>query len=272
MPTLAALAARGEVGRAAVIPPGHAARAATSATCRSSATTRPSTTPAGRRSRRPPWACGCRRTGSPTAATSSTVGDDGTMVDFAGGHPSTEQAAAVIEALDAELGRGAGGEIEFHPGVQYRHILVAPGRLGRRRLHAAPRPLRQAGGVAHRSGRREAPGGDGRQPRHRRAASAWPPTRCGCGARASSRRCRASPTRDGLPGRRSSPPSTSSAASACSPTSTSVEVPGATGWFDTDYEGKRDAALRPWPTAPTCSSSTSRPPTRPATPATSRRR
>ena len=23
-----------------------------------------------------------------------------------------------------------------------------------------------------------------------------------------------------------------------------VEVPGATGWFDTDYEGKRDAALR----------------------------
>ena len=32
----------------------------------------------------------------------------------------------MIEALDAELGRGAGGEIEFHPGVQYRHILVAP--------------------------------------------------------------------------------------------------------------------------------------------------
>src|SRR5437667_9192657 len=54
----------------------------------------------------------------------STVGDDGTMVDFAGGHPSTEQAAAVIEALDAELGRP--GQLEFHAGVQYRHILVAP--------------------------------------------------------------------------------------------------------------------------------------------------
>jgi 2,3-bisphosphoglycerate-independent phosphoglycerate mutase len=53
----------------------------------------------------------------------STVGDDGTMVDFAGGHPSTERAAAVIEALDAELG---GDGVEFHAGVQYRHIMVAP--------------------------------------------------------------------------------------------------------------------------------------------------
>jgi 2,3-bisphosphoglycerate-independent phosphoglycerate mutase len=44
------------------------------------------------------------------------------MLDFAGGHPSSEDAAEVIEALDAELG----GEIRFHPGVQYRHIVVAP--------------------------------------------------------------------------------------------------------------------------------------------------
>jgi 2,3-bisphosphoglycerate-independent phosphoglycerate mutase len=51
-----------------------------------------------------------------------TVGDDGTMVDFAGGHPSTEAAASVIKALDAQLG----GEVSFHPGVQYRHIMLAP--------------------------------------------------------------------------------------------------------------------------------------------------
>jgi 2,3-bisphosphoglycerate-independent phosphoglycerate mutase len=48
--------------------------------------------------------------------------DDGVMVDFAGGHPSTEEAAPVVAALEAELG----GEVSFHPGVQYRHILVAP--------------------------------------------------------------------------------------------------------------------------------------------------
>jgi 2,3-bisphosphoglycerate-independent phosphoglycerate mutase len=55
-----------------------------------------------------------------------TLGDDGTMLDFAGGHPSTAEAAEVIRALDAELGAGSGGEVAFHPGVQYRHILVAP--------------------------------------------------------------------------------------------------------------------------------------------------
>jgi 2,3-bisphosphoglycerate-independent phosphoglycerate mutase len=52
-----------------------------------------------------------------------TVGDDGTMVDFAGGHPSSEAAAEVITALDKELG---GDGVSFHPGVQYRHIVVAP--------------------------------------------------------------------------------------------------------------------------------------------------
>lgn len=51
-----------------------------------------------------------------------TVGADGTMVDFAGGHPSSAAAAEVIAALDAELG----GEVSFYPGVQYRHIMLAP--------------------------------------------------------------------------------------------------------------------------------------------------
>ncbi|MEZ5143947.1 MAG: cofactor-independent phosphoglycerate mutase [Acidimicrobiales bacterium] len=51
-----------------------------------------------------------------------TVGDDGTMVDFAGGHPSSDDARKVVEALQDELG----GEVEFHPGVEYRHIVVAP--------------------------------------------------------------------------------------------------------------------------------------------------
>jgi 2,3-bisphosphoglycerate-independent phosphoglycerate mutase len=53
----------------------------------------------------------------------STIGDDGTMVDFAGGHPSTERAAAAIEALHKAFAHEG---IEFHRGVQYRHIMVAP--------------------------------------------------------------------------------------------------------------------------------------------------
>lgn len=125
MPTLAGLAARATLGRAAVIPEGfppgsdvgnmailgydparfHTGRAPIEAA-----------------------ALGLRLPADRLAYRTNlvTVGDDGTMVDFAGGHPDNELAAEVIAALDAELGRGAGGEIEFHPGVQYRHIMVAP--------------------------------------------------------------------------------------------------------------------------------------------------
>ncbi|MYH73163.1 MAG: phosphoglycerate mutase [Acidimicrobiia bacterium] len=51
-----------------------------------------------------------------------TVTEDGIMADFSGGHPDSALAAEVIAALDAELG----GEVSFHAGVQYRHTMIAP--------------------------------------------------------------------------------------------------------------------------------------------------
>jgi 2,3-bisphosphoglycerate-independent phosphoglycerate mutase len=122
MPNLAALAARGEVGRAATIPPGfapgsdvgnlsilgydparyHTGRAPIEAAAM------------GLQLRPDQVAFRCNLV---------TVGGDGTMVDFAGGHPSTAAAAEVVQALDHELG---GEGVSFHPGVQYRHIVVAP--------------------------------------------------------------------------------------------------------------------------------------------------
>src|SRR3954452_1625658 len=122
MPTLARLASRGEVGRAAVIPPAlppgsdvgnmsilgydpaafHTGRAPIGAAA------------LGLRLRADQVAYRCNLV---------TIGSDGTMLDFAGGHPSSEAAAPVIEALDAALG---GDGVSFHAGVQYRHILVAP--------------------------------------------------------------------------------------------------------------------------------------------------
>ncbi|MCB1249364.1 MAG: 2,3-bisphosphoglycerate-independent phosphoglycerate mutase [Acidimicrobiales bacterium] len=123
MPVLDALAARGEVGRAAVIPDGmppgsdvgnmailgydpatfHTGRAPIEAA-----------------------ALGLRLDPDQVAYRCNlvTVGADGTMVDFAGGHPTSAQAHPVIEALQAELG---GDGVAFHPGVEYRHIMVAPG-------------------------------------------------------------------------------------------------------------------------------------------------
>jgi 2,3-bisphosphoglycerate-independent phosphoglycerate mutase len=54
-----------------------------------------------------------------------TLGADGTMVDFAAGHLSSEQSRPIVEALDAELGHGRDG-VRFHPGVEYRHLVVTP--------------------------------------------------------------------------------------------------------------------------------------------------
>lgn len=49
--------------------------------------------------------------------------DDGaeTMADFAAGHISSADAAELIHALDDEVG---GGAFAFYPGVSYRHLLV----------------------------------------------------------------------------------------------------------------------------------------------------
>jgi 2,3-bisphosphoglycerate-independent phosphoglycerate mutase len=122
MPNLAALAGRSEVGRASTIPPGmppgsdvgnmsilgydparhHTGRAPIEAA-----------------------ALGIELPADRVAYRCNLVRvDDGVMVDFAGGHPSSDEAGPVVAALDSELGKGA--EVAFHPGVQYRHILVAP--------------------------------------------------------------------------------------------------------------------------------------------------
>jgi 2,3-bisphosphoglycerate-independent phosphoglycerate mutase len=144
MPVLQALAARGTVGRAAVIPEGmapgsdvgnlsilgydpalhHTGRAPIEAAA------------LGIRIRpdQVAFRCNLSTVDVPTVsgqpgpsadelASGATVG---TMADFAGGHPSSEDAAEVVRALDAELGSGAGADISFHPGVQYRHVMVAP--------------------------------------------------------------------------------------------------------------------------------------------------
>ena len=241
LPNLARLAARGEVGRAAVIPPGmppgsdvgnmsilgydpaqfHTGRAPIEAAA------------LGLRLRPDQVAYRCNL---------STVGDDGTMVDFAGGHPSTEAATKVIAALDAQLGRGAGADIEFHPGVQYRHILVAPAEWADASCtpphDLSDKPVVWPTGPAAAKVRavmdasREIVGsipeveanqvwlwGQGFQPQ---MPSFRDQTGCEAALVTAVDLIRGLGVLTGIE---------------------RVEVPGATGWFDTDYEGKRDAAL-----------------------------
>ena len=240
-PVLDALAARGEVGRAAVIPPGlppgsdvgnmsifgydpgrfHTGRAPIEAA-----------------------ALGLRIAPDQVAFRCNlvTLGADGTMVDFAGGHPSTDDAAPLIARLQAELG----GEISFHPGVQYRHIVVAPQDWADAEC-VPPHDLSDK-------------------------AAVWPTgpaaSRLGEVMRAS-RDVLVAAVLDGSPvtanqvwlwGQGPQPQLTSfhDAYGLDAGLVTAVDlvrglgvltdmdvvdVPGATGWYDTDYEAKRDAAL-----------------------------
>jgi len=238
MPTLSRLAARGEVGRAAVIPPGLPAGSDVGNMSIIGYD------PAAYHTGRAPIeaaALGMRLSPDQVAYRCNlvTIGDDGTMVDFAGGHPSSEDAAEAIAALDKELG---GGGVSFHAGVQYRHIVVAPAAWAEAEC-APPHDLSDKPAVwpsgpaapklrALMNGSRDVLQrfdlaanqvwlwGQGFQPE-------MPSFRDRYGVRAGL--CTAVDLVRGL---------------GVLTGMDVVEVEGATGWFDTNYEGKRDAALR----------------------------
>jgi 2,3-bisphosphoglycerate-independent phosphoglycerate mutase len=240
MPTLAALAGRGEVGRAAVIPPGMAP--GSDVGNMSILGYDPSEHHTGRAPIEAA-ALGLRLRPDQVAFRCNLVdiGADGRMIDFAGGHPSTEEAAAVIKALDAELGTGAGDEVSFHPGVQYRHIVVAPAYWADV-ICSPPHDLSDR-------------------------AAVWPSGPAGPRIRALMDASReivgASPlgaSQVWLWGQGPQPqlPSFRETHGVRGGMVTAVDlvrglgvltgmdvvdVAGATGWYDTDYEGKRDAAL-----------------------------
>jgi 2,3-bisphosphoglycerate-independent phosphoglycerate mutase len=238
MPVLSALAARGEVGRAAVIPPGlppgsdvgnmsiigydpaayHTGRAPIEAAA------------LGLKLRPDQVAYRCNLV---------TIGEDGTMVDFAGGHPSSEAAAEVIAALQAELGSD---DVVLHPGVQYRHLLVAPTDWAD--AECAPphdlsdKPVVWPTGPAAPKLRALMEASREIVPRFGLAANqVWlwgqgfqpemPAFRDAYGVEAGL--CTAVDLVRGL---------------GVLTDMNVVEVEGATGWFDTNYEGKRDAALQ----------------------------
>lgn len=56
------------------------------------------------------------------------LSDDGIMADFAGGHPTEEETVDLIAMLDRELGIPG---VKLHHGVSYRHLCVIPGLAGK---------------------------------------------------------------------------------------------------------------------------------------------
>jgi len=57
---------------------------------------------------------------------------DGRLADFTAGHITSEEGAPIIQALQAELGRP---NVEFHPGVSYRNLLIYRGQPGEARFN-----------------------------------------------------------------------------------------------------------------------------------------
>lgn len=55
-----------------------------------------------------------------------TLDADATMVDFAAGHLTSEQSRPIIDAVDHALGGGRDG-VRFIAGIEYRHLCVVPG-------------------------------------------------------------------------------------------------------------------------------------------------
>ncbi len=124
MPNVAALAARAQVGRAAVIPAGMAAGSDVGNLAILGYD------PAEYHTGRAPIeaaAMGIELADDEVAYRCNLVTIDhaGTMVDYAAGHITSEQSHPIIAAVDAALGDGRDG-IRFFPGVEYRHICVMP--------------------------------------------------------------------------------------------------------------------------------------------------
>ena len=197
--------------------------------------------------------------------------EDGTppiMRDFAGGHPDTDQAAKVIDALNSRFnsylgtaaevagrreGSGstdagdsqaslASSSVSFHPGVQYRHIMVAPREWAdaecvpphdltdqpvvlpsgprsehlRRLMHESQPVLADFDLAATQIWL----WGQGRQPQMPSFASRWG---LSAGLVTAVDLVRGIGVLTGI---------------------SVVEVEGATAWYDTNYEGKRDAVLQ----------------------------
>lgn len=53
--------------------------------------------------------------------------EQGRIKDYSAGHISSEEAEILIETLDTELGNE---ELRFYPGISYRHLLIARNNLG----------------------------------------------------------------------------------------------------------------------------------------------
>ncbi len=166
-----------------------------------------------------------------------TLSEDDVMLDYAGGHPSNEQAAEVIEAVQAELG----GEVRFCPGKQYRHLMIAPGSWAQAEC-VPPHDI---------TGRQAVPPGGLRSGKLRQLMEASREIVGGFDIEATQIWLWGQGTTPRMPSFKEKFGAQAAMVSAVDLVRglgvltgmEVVDVQGANAWYDTNYEGKRDAAL-----------------------------
>jgi len=182
---------------------------------------------------------------------------DGVMVDFTAGHISSEEAAELIGALNDALGARFG--IRFSAGVSYRHLAIFPGgtRDTETLARVACEPPHNITGQAYTPYLPAGPGGDVLQEimaasrdvladhpvnRNRVASGKLPATSVWLWGQGLAPRM--APFREihGLSGAVISAVDLVRGIGVCAGMEI-IRVPGATGWLDTNYEGKVAAAL-----------------------------
>ena len=177
--------------------------------------------------------------------------DGDTLVDYSAGHISTEEGAELVKELATELEREG---IRFYPGVGYRHIMVYAG--GPERLQSfPPHDIMGESIVAH------LPSGDGQEEIRRLMVAAEPilkaadiNTRRVAGGKSpansmwlwgSGRALKLKTLSElhGLSGAVISAVDLVRGIGKCAGYEV-IEVPGITGYLDTNYAGKADYALK----------------------------
>lgn len=181
-----------------------------------------------------------------------SVAEDGSLADFSGGHPGDAEVEATLEIIRRAAG---GGEVSFHKGVSYRNILVLHGEKFSPHV-CCEKPDDNSGNVYRRHVYpKPAPGYENDEAAKRTCAKLREVINI-CHAELADRAINAiwpwSPGRAGairtLGALRGITGAVVSAVDVINGLGRAlgmdvVKVPGATGYIDTDYEGKAAAAL-----------------------------
>ncbi|MGI5868313.1 MAG: cofactor-independent phosphoglycerate mutase [Kiritimatiellia bacterium] len=190
-----------------------------------------------------------------------TIGDDGRLLDYSGGHISQAAATELIEYLNEHL---ATERIRFHPGVSYRNLLILSGAEFSPKVHCEKPDDHPGGAVADFLPRLASGAEEGRATLDvildvmARAAELLPKAPANVRAVAEGRKPANgiwlwSPGRAGsmrtLAQRHGITGAVISAVDVVNGLGRSlgmdvVKVPGATGYIDTNYEGKAAAAIK----------------------------